>query len=73
MVVLLDLDDDDGAFDPFARPRSLPGLQTPSQFHDWEDTVISGSIKDRTEDTQAAAAAKPDRANPNLNHAFSTA
>ncbi|KAL8644290.1 MAG: hypothetical protein Q9210_007329, partial [Variospora velana] len=83
MVVLLDLDDDDGAFDPFARPQSLPGLQTPSQFHDRDDTVISGSIKDSTEDTQqhilavaaaaAAAAAKPDRANPNLNHAFSTA
>ncbi|KAL9021555.1 MAG: hypothetical protein Q9185_001203 [Variospora sp. 1 TL-2023] len=72
MVVLLDLDDDDGAFDPFARPRSLPGLQTPSQVHGWKDTVISGSIRDSTEDAQAAAA-KPDRANPNLNHAFSTA
>ncbi|KAL9007625.1 MAG: hypothetical protein Q9173_007147 [Seirophora scorigena] len=70
MVVLLDLDDDDGAFDPFARPTSLPGLQTPSRYDDPYDTVMPDAKKD-SEDARhdpAPAAAAADRANPNLNH-----
>lgn len=75
MVVLLDLDDDDGAFDPFARPTSLPGLQTPSRYDDPYDTVTPDASR-KSEDTRHGPpppAEATDRANPNLNHVFSTA
>lgn len=75
MVVLLDLDDDDGAFDPFARPTSLPGLQTPSRYDDPYGTVTPDASR-KSEDTRHGLpppAAATDRPNPNLNHVFSTA
>lgn len=59
MVVVLELDDDE-AFDPYARPKGLLGLQQPLQLQ--QKSVIirdDGDRKEWTDDTG--------RLNPNIN------